>query len=207
MLLSFLMEVGRLLPLVSSSGNRTTYTSLSGYEGGVSRSDNVRNVWNVCSSFSILIFNCFLAPDHPELSLLSPAFRTLFWMVCLPWAFTLNGLVHSSFYHSGWKTYVQLPHLPQTFVYFSGHADKFFALDFFHTEVRGQPVNNSHRSCEGFGPYVVTICVTTGLALELDYVWEQFVFWQVISGSTNTWWKRLMGKFSGCGLKWGCALD
>lgn len=32
MLLSFLMEVGRLLPLVSSSGNRTTYTSLSGYE-------------------------------------------------------------------------------------------------------------------------------------------------------------------------------
>lgn len=101
MLLSFLMEVGRLLPLVSSSGNRTTYTSLSGYEGGVSRSDNVRNVWNVCSSFSILIFNCFLAPDHPELSLLSPAFRTLFWMVCLPWAFTLNGLVHSSFYHGG----------------------------------------------------------------------------------------------------------
>lgn len=95
-------------------------------------------------------------------------------MVCLPWAFTLNGLVHSSYYHGGSVQFVQLLHLPQTFVYFSGHSDKFFALDFFHTEVRGQPVNNSHRSCEGFGPYVVTICVTTGLALELDDAYEQF---------------------------------
>lgn len=44
MLLSLLMEVGQPLPLVSSSGNRTTHTSLSGYEGRVSRLDNVRNV-------------------------------------------------------------------------------------------------------------------------------------------------------------------
>lgn len=52
------------------------HTNLSDYEGG----EGIRKVWNVFSSFPILIFTPFFAPDHPELLELTPAFRALVLM-------------------------------------------------------------------------------------------------------------------------------